>query len=72
MDHFCYLFFVFVCHYVMSAPYSLVVTCKERADLLALSYVAFSRGFITFTHCVLGQVWYLTVSSPDLFLLSYF
>ena len=58
MDHFCYLVFVFVRHTVISAPYSLVVTCKKMADLLALSYVAFSRVFITFTHRVLGQVWY--------------
>ena len=28
--------------------------------------------FVTFSYCVLGQVWYLIVSIPDLCLLSYF
>ena len=41
----------------------LVVTCWERADLLAL---------VTFPCGILGQVWYLIVSFPDLCLLSYF
>ena len=35
-----FLLFVFhVCHAVFSVPCSLVVTCWERADLLALLYV---------------------------------
>ena len=36
MDQFCYLCFVF-----LSVHCSLVVTCWERADLLALLYVMF-------------------------------
>ena len=47
VDHFCYFFFVFVCHTVLSAPCSLVVTSWERADLLALLYVMF---FVCFCH----------------------
>ena len=51
---------------------SLVVTCWERADLLALLYVMFFCAFVTSPYIVLGQVWYLIVSIPDLCLLSYF
>ena len=68
--------FFFVCYLclssVMSVYCSLVVTCSERADLLALLYVMFSCAFVTFPYGVLCQVWYLIVSIPDLCLLSYF
>ena len=50
----------------------LVVTCWERADLLAPLYVMFACVFVTFPYGVLGQVWYLIVSIPHLYLLSYF
>ena len=61
-----------VCHAILSSVYcSLVVTCWERAELLALLYVMF--------HCVyhismgvLGQVWYLIASVHDLCIISYF
>ena len=68
------LFVVCVClgHTVLSVSCSLVVTCWEIADLLALLYVMFSCVFDTFRYGVLGQVWYLIVSNPDLFLLIYF
>ena len=46
-------------------------TSWERADLLALLYVMFSCGFVTFPYDVLGQVWYLIVSIPDLYFLPY-
>ena len=46
----------------LSVPCSLVVTCWEKADLLALLYVMFSCVLVTFPYGVLGQVWYLTVS----------
>ena len=43
-----------------------VVTCWERADLLASFVVChFPIG-------ILGQVWYLIVSIPDLCILTYF
>ena len=48
----------------------LVVTCWERADLLAL-VCDVSCVFVTFPCGILGQVWYLIVSIPDLCHLSY-
>ena len=66
MDHFCYLCFVFSVHC------SLVVTCWERTDLLALLCVMFSCDLVTFPCGVLGQVWYLIESLPDLCLLPNF
>ena len=60
-----------VCHTGMFNLYSLVVTCWERADLLALLYVIFSCVFVTFPNGVLCRVWYLIVSICDIYLLSY-
>ena len=48
-----------------------MVTCLERADLLALVGDVYCI-FVTFTCGILGQVWYLIVSFPDLCRLSYF
>ena len=56
----------------MSVSCSLVFTCWERADLLVFLYVVFSCVFVTFPFGVLGQVCYLIVSIPDLFLRPYF
>ena len=47
------------------------VTCWERAALLALVGDVYSI-FVTFTCGILGQVWYLIVSFPDLCLHFYF
>ena len=46
----------------------------KRADLLALLSVVFPCVYVTFPYGVSGQVWYLNVSIPDLYLLyfSYF
>ena len=52
---FCYLCFMFV----LFVPCGLVITCWERADLLALLRVMFSCVFVTFPYGDLGQVWYL-------------
>ena len=49
----------------MSVSCSLVVTCWERADLLAFLYVMFSCVFVTFSLGVLGQVLNLIVMIPD-------
>ena len=68
MNPFCYLCFVFV----FVILYCLFLACWERADLLALLCVMFSCVFVTFPYGVLGQVWYLIVSIPDLCLLTYF
>ena len=54
-----------VFHAVLSVHCSLVVTCRERAGLLALLYVMFSCVIATFRCVALGQVWYLIVSIPD-------
>ena len=56
----------------MYAFCSLVVTCWEKVNLLALLYVMFSCVFVTFPNGVLGQVWHLIVSIPDLCLLPYY
>ena len=56
---------------VMCVYSSLVVTCWEIADFLVLFCVAFSCTFLTFPYGVLGKVWYLIVSIPDLCSLSY-
>ena len=70
MDHFRYLCFVFV-----------MVSCLFIAALWSLAgkgltswllFVIFNRDFVTFPCGILGQVWYLIVSIPDLCRLSYF
>ena len=59
--------FVFrVCHAFLPVHCSLVVTCWERDNLLVLLCVMFYCGFVTFPCGVLGQVWYLFVSNPDI------
>ena len=55
MDSFCVI-------YVLSVPFSLVITCLERADLLT--------PLCVMCPCVLSlahMVCYLTVSIPELF-----
>ena len=49
-----------VSHTFMSVHYCLVVTCWERADLLALVDDVYCI-FVTFTCGFLGHVWYLIV-----------
>ena len=61
------LFMFRVCHAFSSVHCSLVVTCWERAGLL---YVMFSGVLDTFPCGVLGEVWYLIVSIPDICLLT--
>ena len=64
------LFMSCVCHAFMSVHYCLVITCWERADLLALV----SDVLLCLCHFPMwytGQVWYL-ISIPDLCHLSYF
>ena len=39
-----------------AVPCGIVVTCWERAVLMAFLCVMFSWGFVTFPYCVLGQV----------------
>ena len=63
---------VCLCLTVLSVPCSLVVTCWERADLLAFVRVMFACVFVTFSYGFLRQMWYLIVLIPDLCLLPYF
>ena len=60
-----------VSHDFASVHCCLVVTCWERAGLLALVGDVYCI-FVTFPCGILGQVWYLIVSFPDLCHLSYF
>ena len=71
---FCGSFLLFMfpfCRAFLSVHGSLVVTCWERAYLLALFCVMFYCVFVTFPCGVLGQVWYLIVLIPDLCHLTY-
>ena len=61
-----FMFRVYLCYDAMSVPCNLVITFLEKADHLALSCVVFSCIFVTYPYGVLGQVWYLIVSNPDL------
>ena len=65
------LFMSCVCHAFVSVHCCLVVTRWERADLLALVFTL-NCVFVTFPCGILGQMWYLIVSIPDLCRLSNF
>ena len=65
------LFVSCVSHAFASVHCCLVVTCWERADLLALVGDVHCV-FVTFKCGILGQAWYLIVSISDLCRLSYF
>ena len=70
MDHLCYLCLVFVMlsRLFITAMWS--TTGKELASWPL--FVMFNCVFVTFPCGILGQVWYLIVSIPDLCRLSYF
>ena len=65
---FCLAFAMSLC---ASVYMCFVVTCWERADLLALVCSVYCE-FVTIPIGILGQVWYLIVSIPDLCTLTYF
>ena len=65
------LFVSCVSHAFASVHCCLVVTYWERADLLALAGDVY-WVFVTFPFSILGQVFYLIVSFPNLCRLSYF
>ena len=72
VDHFCHLCFAFV-FVIMSCLFLAVLwspTGKQLTSwpscMLCSSFV-----FVTFPSGVLGQVWYLVVSVPDICLLPY-
>ena len=65
------LFMFCVCHAFVSVQCCLVVTCWERANLLAL-VCGVKLCFCHFPSWNPRQVWSLIVSVPDLCHLSYF
>ena len=65
---FCLVFVMSLCGSVYMC---FVVTCWERADLLALVCGVYCE-FVTFPIGILGQVWYLIVSIPDFCTRTYF
>ena len=75
--HLLWIFYVFFFCLLFAMPLyasvymCLVVTCWERADLLAL-VCGVLLWVCYFPIGILGQVWYLIVSIPDLCTLTYF
>ena len=67
---FCGSFVSCVSHAFAFVHCCLVVTCWKRTDLLALDVDVYCI-FVTFPCGILGQVWYLIVSFPNLCRLSY-
>ena len=65
------LFLYYFCHAFLSAQCCLVVTCWKGLTSW-LSFVVLNWVVVTFPFGILGQVWYLIVSIPDLCPLSYF
>ena len=70
MDVLCFLCLVFAMPLCASVYMCLVYTCWERADLLAL-VCGVQLRVCHFPIDILGQVWYLIVSIPDLCTLTY-
>ena len=69
-DHLCYLCLVFV---ILSRPFIAALLSPAGKELTTwLVLVMFNCVFVTFLCGILGQVWYLIVSIPDLCRLSYF
>ena len=64
MDHLCYLCLVFV----MLSRLFIAALCSpaEKGLTSWLLFVMFNFGFVTFPCGILGQVWYMIVSIPDL------
>ena len=71
MDLLCFFCLVFDMPLYLSVYMCLVVTCWERADLLAL-VCGVLLWVCYFPIGILGQVWYLIVSIPDLCTLTYY
>ena len=69
MDYFIYLFFVFV---MLSCLFIVALWPPAWKGLTSWLYVTFSCVFVTFPCGVLGLVWYLIVSIPNLCLFTYF
>ena len=69
MDHLCYLCLVFV---MLSRPFIAALWSPAGKGLTSwLSFVMFNSIFVTFPYGILGKMYYLIVSIPDLCHLSY-
>ena len=69
MDNLCYLYIVFV---MLSCLLIAALWSSAWKGLTSwLLFVTFNCVFVTFPCGILGQVWYLIVSIPDLFRPSY-
>ena len=70
MGHLCYSCIVFA---MLSRLLIGALWSPARKGLISLlSFVVLNFGVVTFPFGILGQVWYLIVSIPDLCPLSYF
>ena len=70
MDHLCYLCLVFV---MLSRLFIAALRSPAGKGLTSwLLFVMFNCVFVNFPYSILGQVYYLIVSIPDLCRLSYF
>ena len=70
MDHLCYFCIVFV---MLLRLFIAALWSPAGKGLTSwLSFVVLNSVIVTFLYGILGQVWYLIVSIPDLCLLSYF
>ena len=69
LDPFC--FCILCLSYCLVSSLQPLCHLPERADLLALLYVMFPCVFVSFPYGILGRVWYLILSIPDLCLLPY-
>ena len=71
MDHYCYMCFVFVMlsRLIIAELWSSAGKGPRSLDSLVCDV---SLCFVTFKFDILGQVWYLIKSIPELCLLAYF
>ena len=72
VDHLCYLHvcLVFV---MLSSLFTVALWSPAgKGRTYWLLFVMFNCDFVTFPCGILGQVWFLIVSIPDLYRLSYF
>ena len=69
MDNFCYLCFVFI---MLSCLFIAAMWSPAGKGLAFwLLFVMFNCVFVTYPYGILGQLWYLIVSFPDICLLTY-
>ena len=71
VDHLCYYYRVFVM-LSHASIFDISWSPAKKGLTSWLSFVMFNCVFVTFPCGILGQVWYLIVSIPDLCPLSYF